>query len=323
MADSPKVSVIMNAYNAARDLPAAMDSVFAQTEQSFEIILYDNCSTDETREIARGYGERVRLIARPDHCARGAARNGALREARGQFVAFLDCDDLWRPTKLEKQLACFDRNPAVGLVTTDTVFLTEGGERGRLFERTEPARGMVFPELLKRQWISMSSVVLRREALDSLLPHSAGQGDAQWFDEQFEVCEEADVFYRIAHDWALDYVDEPLTLWRIHGGNTSFRRFGAFASETLLILEKLRALYPDFTEKYAWLDTLVQNRAHFQRSVDLWRKGDAEGARDILRTLPKTGKNRLFTLCTYLPGSLFQCLATVYFALPSWFHRKL
>ena len=322
MSDAPTVSVILNAYNAARDLPRALESVFAQTMQDYEIIVYDNCSTDETRTVAMRYAKRIRLFTGDTHCPLGAARNRAIREARGRYIAFLDCDDLWRPTKLEKQLACFDRDPLVGLVTTDTLFVTDGRPRGRLFERTKPARGRVFALLLTRQWISMSSVVIRRSALDSLI---AGEqkGEPKWFDEQFEVCEEADVFYRIAHDWALDYVDEPLTVWSVHGGNTSFRRFGAFASETLRILEKLRALYPDFTRDYGALDTLVRNRASFQRAVDLWRRGEAAEARELLSTLPATGKNRLFTLCTYLPGSCFDMLAKLYFALPSWLHRKL
>ena len=70
-----------------------------------------------------------------------------------------------------------------------------------MFESTHPARGMVFRELMTRQWISMSSAMIRKSALDSL---------GEWFDESLNVCEEADVFYRIAKTWELDHVDDPL-----------------------------------------------------------------------------------------------------------------
>ena len=69
----------------------------------------------------------------------------------------------------------------------------------------------------------------------------------EWFDESLNVCEEADVFYRIAKTWELDHVDEPLTRWRVHGVNTTFRKFGQFADETLRILDKHRKLYPAMT----------------------------------------------------------------------------
>lgn len=311
----------MNCRNCARDLDEAISSVLGQTEQDFEIVFYDNCSTDESAQIAQSAGDKLRYVAAEQCLPLGAARNRAIAQSRGEFIAFLDCDDVWHETKIEKQLACFAKNPNIGLVTTDTVFLQDKLMGKRLFASTTPARGRVFAELLERQWISMSSAMIRRTALPR--QRSGEEGSVTcYFDEQLEVCEEADLFYRIAHDWDLDFVDEPLTQWRIHGNNTTFRKFGKFADETLLIADKLEREFPDCRSTYAEALARVRQRAIFQRAIDQWRRGESRAARASLSAIQEpTPKHRLFALCTYLPGSCFDLLAGLYFSLPSWLRR--
>ncbi|MCD7983653.1 MAG: glycosyltransferase, partial [Desulfovibrio sp.] len=114
----PAVSVIMNCLNSARDLRAALDSLMAQSFEDFEVIFWDNGSTDDSPAIARSYGPRLRYFRGEKTVPLGAARNLALAQARGRYLAFLDCDDLWRPQKLEKQVALFEANERVGLVCT-------------------------------------------------------------------------------------------------------------------------------------------------------------------------------------------------------------
>ncbi len=320
-ASAPAVSVIMNCLNSSRDLRAAMDSLMAQTFDDFEVIFFDNASTDESPQIARSYGPKVRYFRGDTVVPLGAARNLAIREAKGAFIAFLDCDDLWRPEKLERQVALFRADPRVGLVCTDTVFWDGKKELGRVFAANPPERGMAFAPLMRRQWISMSSAIVRREALAGLAD-TPSEWKGGWFDETLNVCEEADVFYRIAHDWKLDHVEEPLTLWRVHGTNTTFRKFGQFADETLRILEKHKRLYPGYETEHADLVALLTQRAAFQKAVSLWREGKNAEARKILA--PWRGasrKNRLFWWASYLPGSFFDMAAKLYFALPGWLRR--
>lgn len=330
---APLVSVIMNCLNGARDggrdLRAALDSLMAQTLTDFELVFWDNGSTDQTPDIVRGYVEqdkgRLRYFRGAATVPLGAARNLALAEARGRYLAFLDCDDLWRPQKLEKQAALFESNPRVGLVCTDTEIFDKRRVLKRLFVEAAPARGMAFAQLMERQWISMSSAMIRREALAALAadgcPPGAGRNGG-WFDESLNVCEEADVFYRIAHDWELDYVDEPLTLWRVHGANTTFRKFGQFADETLRILDKHCRLYPGYAQEHADLVTLLSRRAAFQKAVALWRQGQNAQAREAVRPWRHDGrKYRLFWWASYLPGALFDLAARLYFALPAGLRR--
>ena len=319
--NAPAVSVIMNCLNSSRDLREAMDSLMAQTFTDFEVVFWDNCSTDESPAIAQSYGEKVRYFRGESIVPLGEGRNLALAQARGRYLAFLDCDDLWKPTKLERQVALFEANPRVGLVCTDTEIFDGRRVLKRLFAETSPQRGMAFAALMQRQWISMSSAMVSREALTSLSAEkiSSGQGiNGGWFDQSLNVCEEADVFYRIAHDWELDHVDEPLTLWRVHGANTTFSKFGQFADETLRILEKHRALYPGYDQQYSHLVSLMTRRAGFQKAVALWREGHNSAAREVIRPWRSSGlKYKLFWWASYLPGVFFDLAARLYFALPA------
>jgi glycosyltransferase involved in cell wall biosynthesis len=299
--------------NCAEDLPAAFAGVQAQTFQDWEIIFWDNASTDASPAIARAFGSKLRYFRAGETALLGAARNLALREARGRYIAFLDCDDVWREEKLEKQVTLFETNPCLGLVCTDTEIFAGVGTLSRIFARTAPARGRVFEELMRRQWISMSSAMLRTQALYSL---------DHWFDERLSLCEEADLFYRIAHDWELDYVDAPLTRWRVHGANTTFAKFGQFAQETLYILDKHRRMYPGYEEEHGVLAELLTRRAAFQQGVALWRDGrGAEARAAIAPYAGSSAKFRLFHAVSYLPGSLFKLLSRLYFALPGWLRR--
>ena len=136
---TPAVSVIMNCLNSARDLRAALDSLMAQTFGNFEVIFWDNGSTDDSPAIAQSYGPKLRYFRGETTVPLGAARNLALMRARGRYLAFLDCDDLWRPRKLETQVALFEADPRVGLVCTDTEIFDGKRVLKRLFRR-DPAR---------------------------------------------------------------------------------------------------------------------------------------------------------------------------------------
>ena len=307
----PLVSVIMNCYNSSRYLKEALDCVFAQTFGDWEVVFWDNASTDESPAIAQSYGEKVRYFRAEKTAPLGVARNLAIEQTKGDLLAFLDCDDLWLPTKLEKQTALFSANPQLGLACTDTVMFDGHRELSRMFAGGKARRGRVFAELLQEQWISMSSAMLRKQALLEL---------GEWFDPDLSMSEEADLFYRIAKDWELDYVDEPLTRWRVHGVNSTFRHFGRFAVETRLILDKHRRLYPGYDQQYPGLVTLLTRRADFEEAVALWREGQGARARTLLKPYSSL-KVSLFRMASFLPGCFFDPLARLYFALPGSFRQ--
>lgn len=319
----PKISVIMNCLNGERFLPSALSCLQAQTCQDYEVIFWDNASTDESAEIAQAFGKKLRYFCSSETVPLGHARNLAIAQAKGEFIAFLDCDDIWRPAKLEKQLALFEKDPRTGLICTDTEVCEGQRLLYRMFERYEPLAGNAFAELMRSQWISMSSAMIRKKALDSIASQNASpDAPPQWFDESLNVCEEADVFYRIAHDWQLNHIDEPLTVWRIHAANTTFSKFGQFAGETLAILAKHRRLFPEYDSQYGDIAALLERRAAFQGAIALWRDGNGREARRAIEPHMKEGpKYRLFWLLSFLPGAMFDIAARAYFSLPSFLRK--
>lgn len=316
---TPEVSVIMNCHNSARYLPEALLSLREQTFQNFEIIFLDNCSNDASAQIAQAFGPQLLYFYNDTLVPLGAARNLAIARARAPYIAFLDCDDIWLPAKLEKQLRLVRANPALGLVCTDTEIFDRHGAHGTFFGLEEPPRGNVFADLMRRQWISMSSALVSRKALDASRDPLCPQ---LWFDESLHVCEEADVFYRIAHDFELDHVPEPLTRWRRHDSSSTFRKFGQFADETMAILQKHRRIYKNFDIEYADMAALLSKRANFQKAVSMWRNGQNQAARELVWPFRKESlKYRLFWLAAWLPGILFDAAARFYFSLPANWRR--
>ena len=110
-----RISVVIPAYNRARRLPATLESAFRQGYDDLEVIVVDDGSVDDTREVVGTYGDRVRYVYQPNAGA-GAARNTGMRHATGELVAFLDSDDRWEDYKLSMQAAVLQARPDVGLV---------------------------------------------------------------------------------------------------------------------------------------------------------------------------------------------------------------
>ncbi len=305
----PAVSIIMNCHNGAATLEEALCSVRMQTFTDYEIIFWDNASTDNSASIAKAFGVPMRYCYGSECLPLGAARNCALREARGRYIAFLDCDDVWLPQKLALQVAAMENNPAWALVCTDTEIFSGSLVLGRVFARSTPRSGQVFRELLLGQWITMSSVLLRRDMLEKL-----DSGGAV-FDMQLQLCEEADVFYRLAYLHEIGYLPEVLTRWRVHGNNESMRKSALWAQETRQIVRKYEELYPHFAEQYANVKEAMLRRADFQEAVGLWRDGEGKAARTVLRPSLFLRKHRLLWWVTWLPSFCFPMIFRLYFLL--------
>ena len=289
----PAVSIVMNCRNSARYLDEALDSVYAQTFSDWEIVFWDNASTDESAAIARQRDSRLRYFRSEEVLTLGAARNRALDQCRGEFIAFLDTDDAWLPSKLEKQLALFG-DPEVGLVYSNCVIFTDGGAR-RLHYRSRAgyAVGHCFDELLSRYFLAMPAVMLRRAALGAR---------PDWFDEAFSVSEEGDLFLRIAQRWKLAMVPEVLARYRVHAGSESRQRAERFLAEGMQILAKLRATVPGFDRDHGEAGRRFLDWARYSQALMRWRAGDGHGARDQLTQLSEHRlRHALFWVLSFVP----------------------
>lgn len=299
--DAPLVSVIMNGYNAERYLREALDSVLAQSYQNWEIILWDNISVDGTAAIVASYADpRIRYFLAEKFTPLGEARNLAIKRARGELIAFLDCDDVWLPEKLAKQVPLFSADPEVGLVICDTLFFNENGLEKQLYKKRKPPQGSVFRELLSDYFVSLETSVVRKAALDAL---------DTWFDERFNVIEEYDLFVRVGYKWRVGFVDEVLAKWRVHSSSWTWTKAELFPVETKLFLESLAEQIPNFYGDYADEIAAVKRKIAWQEAHIEWRAGKTQRARDILSKHCKDSKLFLFlTLLTFLPYTWFLAL---------------
>ena len=208
------MSVVVPTYNRERTLPRALDSVLAQTYADFEVLVVDDGSTDQTAALAAEYearDERVRYLRQSQNAGVSAARNRGLREARGEFVAFLDSDDEWRPEKLDRQIRRFRELPArVGLLYSGVEDVGPGGHRT---VRVPAHRGDLHRTLLERNVIhGLSGVVLRRAAVEH----------AGLFDEGIPAIEDYEYWLRVTDRFEADFVPAPLV--RYHDADDSGRK---------------------------------------------------------------------------------------------------
>jgi hypothetical protein len=167
----PRVSIIMNVRNGAAYVRDALDSVLAQGFGDWELIFWDNASTDDTAQIAAGFGDpRMRYFRSPELMPLGRARTLAIREARGEWLAFLDHDDVWLPEKLAMQLALDD--PGVAIIYGRAVSFSAGGRERDFDHRHEflpLPQGELFDRLFNLScFISMSSAMMRRSAVEEV-----------------------------------------------------------------------------------------------------------------------------------------------------------
>lgn len=229
--DQPLVSVIVPVYNGDRYLRPALDSVFAQTYPYFEVVVVNDGSTDSSAQLIKSYPAPLVSINKTNEGV-GIARNTGIRYARGQFIAFLDQDDLWSPTKLERQITLFEQHKTVGLVHTDVEWrdatATMPVSPPDAERSPELASGNCFEQLLLRCSICNSSVVVRSSILEQI-----GTCDVNI---RGNTVQDYDLWLRIARVSALGYIDEKLTVIRRHSDQGS-ANYQAMYSETARLLE--------------------------------------------------------------------------------------
>jgi len=199
---NPKVSVIIPTYNRGWILREAIDSVLAQDYRDYELIVVDDGSTDDTRQILGSYGRDVIVLQQPNQGV-SAARNRGIAESRAPLVAFLDSDDLWRPQKLTRQVAFFRSRPDALICQTEETWLRNGVRVNPKKRHQKPA-GMIFEPSLALCLVSPSAVMIRKPLFDAV----------GLFDESLPACEDYDLWLRISCRHPVFLIDDPLIIKR-------------------------------------------------------------------------------------------------------------
>ncbi len=201
----PSISVIIPTYNRGYIITEAVESVLAQTYKDLEIIVVDDGSADNTREVLKPYRDRIRYFYQANKGV-AAARNKGIEEAEGKFIAFLDSDDLWLPEKLELQKELFDNRPELGLVYTRFWRIyAESGKKKLKPKDGYLKEGYICPQVLFKYLVWAGSVMARKACFCK----------AGGFDPSLPLVQDRDMWIRIAREFRISFINQPLVINRI------------------------------------------------------------------------------------------------------------
>jgi glycosyltransferase involved in cell wall biosynthesis len=229
----PLVSIIMNCFNGERYLNQAIQSVLAQTYQNWEIIFWNNKSSDNSEKIFKSYSDnRFHYFCGEKHTFLYDARNYALSKCSGELIAFLDVDDIWFSKKLETQVPLFN-DVTVGLSCGNYIKLDEGKNNNINLKAKYLSlpNGKVLNELFESNFVHMSTLMIRKKALNEL---------KYFFDPRFEIIGDLDILLRLSCSWNLASIQQPIANYRYHLNNTGFVKKQLIGTELKILLNEIK-----------------------------------------------------------------------------------
>ncbi len=239
----PAVSIIIPAYNTAKYIGEALDSVFAQTFTDYEVIVVNDGSPDtpELEAALRPYGQQLQYLKKSNGGA-ASARNAGIRLARGEFVVMLDSDDIWLPEYLQRQMAAITASPDIAVSYTNAMLFGDSPLAGQDFMSIFPSEGEVtFKSMIEEKVHVVGTSMARRKVII----------DAGYYDETLPTSEDFDLWLRIAHKgWRIVYTKDPLFRYRRRAGCLSDDQIG-FWSNFERVMERVERtidLSPDEQE---------------------------------------------------------------------------
>ena len=233
----PEVTVLLSVYNGEKYLREAIESVLSQTFQNWELIFWDNQSTDQSANIFKSYKDpRLKYFLAPEHTDLGGGRAKAFQYLTGEFISILDTDDIWLPKKLEKQVPLFEA-PEIGIVICDTLFFNEKTEKA-LYGKKTPHTGSVFEKLMTNYFVSSETIVFRKSTALKL-PRA--------FDHDFNFISDFDLVVRLSRISKMAFCPDVLAKWRVHGESHSWKYPLTFVEEKERWIVKL--IEEDFSFK--------------------------------------------------------------------------
>jgi len=291
---NPTVSVVIPVYNSSRYISQALDSVKAQTFKGYEVIVVNDGSDDgdDLERILQSHPLPIVYLAQENKGV-SAARNAAIRIAKGEFYAQLDADDQWTPDYLEVQIQILTGNPDVALVYPNATIIGDDVEAEVEFMKLSPSVGEAnFTTLVTQQCVVMTCVTARMSAIR----------DAGMFDEELRSCEDFDLWLRVAKKGRIAYHRQVLALYRRHAGSLSSDRVGMLRNLLAVFEKSGRTLDLSEAETEILNSEIIRNRSMLhlfegKRSLGAGRAGDAladfRKANEYLRSTKLTVVNLL------------------------------
>ena len=235
------VSVIMPSYNYANYISDAIESVLKQNIQDIELIIIDDCSKDNSVQVIHRYENkdpRIRTILHKENLGIARTYNDGLDAAEGEYIAFLDSDDIWKKNKLEKQLSILRKKDDLVVWSEGTVIDKEGKPTGQTFTQREHGSrrkksGDIFNELLLNNFIFDSTLIVKRENITHIR-----------FDKDLKYLNDHRFAIDLARNYSYYFIDEPLADYRVHGKNTILLDPKSWLHDDITLRKSLLNKYP-------------------------------------------------------------------------------
>jgi len=222
-----KVSVVIPAFNKANLTIKTIESVLCQTYENIEVIVVDDGSTDDTKNKLQLFGDRIHYIYKQNGGA-CSARNVGIKQATGEYIALIDCDDVFDSEKIAKSVECLEKNPDCGFIYTGAYFINGNGDvisEHRISGCS--ASGLIASRLILQNFICNSTVIVRKECFR----------EVGYFDEKIFIPADWDMWLRLSEKYKAAYIDEKLTSYRVTDSYTvSNMEMGI--NETVYVLNK-------------------------------------------------------------------------------------
>jgi glycosyltransferase involved in cell wall biosynthesis len=267
----PLVSVIMNCHNGDQFLNQAINSIYCQTYTNWEIIFFDNASTDNSKKITYEYDKKIKYHYVDKKVPLGEARNEALLKASGSYVAFLDCDDKFSPNKLWLQVKSMQKHNA-DMCYGSVIFINERSEKtGKRKVRNQ--KGNIFRKLLLKYDINMQTVLIKKSILSNFDLH---------FDSSLAFSPDYDLFMEIALIGKTISLKKYLSSYRLHDQSLTLKSQHLVCSEGLYTLNRLKSKYGGLIKKNKFAFRYGKSTFKIQESITFLHKNDSSLARKVL-----------------------------------------
>ncbi len=291
----PKVSIIIPTYNRAKMLSRAIKSVLNQTFQDFELIIVDDGSTDNTKEVVENFQKqdsRINYIWMKNSGRPAKPRNIGIKNSKGKYIAFLDSDDEWMPEKLEKQIILFENSNInkLGFVGCNILNIDTLKNFNKIYKM--PRIRKLFKHLLIRNFLMTPSILVKKSVIE----------DVGLFDENFEVADDWDMWIRISQKYDFDFVDEVLVKRYIHTQSiTQSSSIEKIIKEELYFINKYKSYYSirAYMKRKEGLQNLYIKMARLHI-----KNNDIYAGREYFK--------KAITICPYLPKGYFNFFLSMF-----------
>ena len=299
MLAQPLVSILTNSKNGGPYLEKLFETVDNQIYKNWEHIFFDNNSNDNTYEKILSRKNKVNYIKSTINLSLPEARNLAIKNCNGKYIAILDCDDLWHQNKLFLQVKELEENAHTSFCSTDYITFTEKKKYKNIFKKKNLYN---FRSLLDNYTISHSSVMFRKESLNRL---------NHIYDEDLYIANDKDLLLRILIEENYCHVEKVLTFWGIDENSTMLDNLNHLANDNEKILLKLSNLVPNFQSEYSKEILNNRKKINFQKAIYHWKTGNSRKSRLELMPYLNVRKFVLFYFVTFLPNGLFQLFCKI------------